>query len=693
MALVGNLVGGPGVSGGGGGLGATLKYLLYHGGNDPVEYDTQAELEVDGVDGDFAQIPGREITEQILGDKDIDYYGSVGTVLMNGATLTKGGLHRCTIDISNDKGFVWDGYSKRGRLSNIDVIGYGADYAVHAMSNTAQITCTNIKRISGGGFIFIYGQGGSSLDCINCVDSEGILTNTTSFWAEGKATYQSCGSFVNGGTGFYIRSGSVAEMIGCYAYNSSAGVNCYNSASLKMVGCLIEGATAKGISHLSSGTLEVIGCYINSTRTPGIGIADVHIGSTSGPAKFIGCRVDRWDISPEYIAAGKLSMISSGEEDLSHKIIGPVKVGTPGFSCPVYWGEGAPFITDLEVMSNDNLAAGAWLTHTTAATTAGSLFDGFPDGFIGECLYFKSGTQAPAYAINVDTAMSGGSMVYEYYNGTIWVECPAFCAKTDGALNYIGKYPPEQEGAQNFRLGDHLDDSETAPVGAWTKQVEAEFNSKTGFWTRLRITANYTGTVKIDTVELWGHSGKMSSSGIEYFGNLVQMRDVELWSADRLKPINGTNPGFRDITISQNITLNALLTLEDGKKDDIGGTIDLPLWVDVSRAMQLRSGVVVSNATAGNVDLTIRWNTSFPGDEFNGAAADYPEHVLIPMEEVAEKAYSVSSYRVPALAQPESWLSISYEREATVAIRVEDTFEGDVTVLSSRLRIPAYREM
>ncbi len=117
-------------------------------------------------------------------------------------------------------------------------------------------------------------------------------------------------------------------------------------------------------------------------------------------------------------------------------------------------------------------------TSAAANTTTGDIFHSESQGLldsIGDCLYLGKQVKFYCGAMVLSTPGSGGTVVWEYFNGTDWVEFTPY------------------SGGYNFDSADELiylwQDAASVPSG-W--QIGA-VNNNIAFWVRARVTSGFSG--------------------------------------------------------------------------------------------------------------------------------------------------------------------------------------------------------
>jgi len=286
----------------------------------------------------------------------------------------------------------------------------------------------------------------------------------------------------------------------------------------------------------------------------------------------------------------------------------------------------------------------------------------FPSNTVGDILYIGGDTNFgpfPGIKSEVVTGVSPANgrlngmvepptyhYTWEYWDGSAWIEfrimttdtAPPFTPFRRGSLN-LGSY--------QIRF-DHIDSTESAisptstfvsantlaqrwvtsgtPSGNWAQNM---VNGVTAFWMRVRLVSPLTIVPVLDQVKLHTNSRGFSLCGCpENFGTsraIVRIvKNIKSFTAS----VSST-PANENMYLSDNIDLTYVNNqFSNGATDRLCNIFDMPIVVDTSNELILQWRWCPSDATAGNIQWTVRWgytqdyaiNTTVVSTIFNSAA-------------------------------------------------------------------------
>jgi len=239
--------------------------------------------------------------------------------------------------------------------------------------------------------------------------------------------------------------------------------------------------------------------------------------------------------------------------DSSFNIFGAeqMSVGFAERGTAVSLGRGAPYTTGMVVYTTDNTASsssdGGNLTDVTTEATSktGSTFTFQGAGanhtiLIGVQRQDLNGDPLKFYGLETfvsSQASSGGTYVFESWNGSQWVETLGMCTNVDEGFSYGTDYFIRPNTDEFIRLGlDEFIESPIADFGVsavtWSNKT---INSIDAYWLRIRIDTavttlpNFERFKILDSVYSFSKNGVPSAKGLAQFRKTISLNG-NIWS-------------------------------------------------------------------------------------------------------------------------------------------------------------------
>ena len=280
-------------------------------------------------------------------------------------------------------------------------------------------------------------------------------------------------------------------------------------------------------------------------------------------------------------------------DDPGTVMVGELSVGHPFAPRATHLGEGNSSITGMKVTAYDGTAT--YVDYTTEASSkTGSTFTAFSSLTAGHLYIGNQIRQFSGIFTDITTALSGGSFIYEYWNGSAWTE---FAISTVGATapytnyTYNSLHNVEQ---QNIRFNNAINST-------W---ATIDVNGTTAYWIRLRITSAVTTSPVLQRIKQHVNHSKINTDGfVEYFGNAQPIaHDTQFTEYD----LSGSSPSDTTINISTNVTM----VVPD--KLFVGNALDGRIYqyhydnnMDTSKALTIRVDWCMADSKTGPVELEI----------------------------------------------------------------------------------------
>ena len=244
------------------------------------------------------------------------------------------------------------------------------------------------------------------------------------------------------------------------------------------------------------------------------------------------------------------------EFDSSFNIFGAdqMSVGFAERGTPVSLGKGAPYTTGMVVYTTDDTASstvdGGNLTDVTdeATSKTGSTFTFQGAGanhsiLVGVRRQDVNGDPLKFYGLETfigSQASSGGTYVFESWNGSQWVETMGMCTNADKGFSYGTDYFIRPNTDEFIRVG--LDEFIESPLTdfavsavTWSNKT---INSIDAYWLRIRIRTDVTGSLPnferfkiLDSIYSFSKNGVPSAKGLAQFRKTINLNG-NIWSGN-----------------------------------------------------------------------------------------------------------------------------------------------------------------
>jgi len=314
--------------------------------------------------------------------------------------------------------------------------------------------------------------------------------------------------------------------------------------------------------------------------------------------------------------------ISNKEDDAGMVVHGELSVGTPTRPAETVLGYGDSYTNGMMVYTFD----GSTYTDVTSAaqSASGSAFN-FPNPNINTAIYIASDLHNGDYITHagikakVNTAMvrQDGKLVYEYWDGSSWIEFNFMVTDSGGKYLPHAKQLFEDAGSYQIRYDIKMTEN-------WVKN-DPITDGTDRFWARIRIASTITASPSLEQFKLHG-AGRLevnTDGYVETFG-LARSFARFPWDAGLLEAAVNS-PGNRDIYLSDQLDIGRVEnSFNNGATDRIGFVYPLPETIDTSTSIVLAWNVRTDDNSAGDIMWTIRWANSVPNDDVFSSQATAP---------------------------------------------------------------------
>tara|TARA_S200002703_G_scaffold24300_2_gene21101 strand:+ start:11408 stop:13843 length:2436 start_codon:yes stop_codon:yes gene_type:complete len=338
----------------------------------------------------------------------------------------------------------------------------------------------------------------------------------------------------------------------------------------------------------------------------------------------------------EAAALGEFSLVftqqSTDTFDSSFNIFGAeqMSVGFAERGTSVSIGRGAPYTTGMVVLTTDDTASsssdGGNLTDVSdeATSKTGSTFTFQGAGsnhtiLVGVRRQSLNGDPLKFYGLETfvsSQASSGGTYVFESWNGSQWVEVMGMCSSVDKGFSYGTDYFIRPNTDEFVRVGlDEFIESPIADFGVsavtWSNKT---INSVDAYWLRIRISTDVTGTLPnferfkiLDSIYSFSKNGVPSAKGLAQFRKTINLNG-NIWSGNAAGM--GTALASYDRTVGTGgnaYTHYFNDSLIEGASDSV--SIQFPLPIGTCTAFPLTLKLVMEAPNGNNTAIDNGGNT------------------------------------------------------------------------------------
>jgi len=379
-------------------------------------------------------------------------------------------------------------------------------------------------------------------------------------------------------------------------------------------------------------------------------------------------RADKTDFHAS--ATIQLSYGSDVPGDEAYKIIGELHVGSearPRESC---FGGGDSHVRGMAALTNTNLEGGTWNDISTELrdddASSAALFAGTA---VGNCFYFGGDVEFPGMKVEVTTALSGGAVVLEYWNGSAWVSIHHMSTDASSPYGQYAQLVFQRVNPEQIRFG-------TQDISGWATK---SLNGITKYWVRFRVTALLTAIPACDRAKLHTNRTEINSDGVvEYFGAAQPVRQLS-WHRKVMEELEGFAQPDADIDIASGFSIKGKANRwQNGNKDGSATLLQALPGLDTSRPIVYVVGWAPETTDTGDVEVQLDVVTVNAGSVLAGALPythQLAEVVSGPFNTAYELQVTEFSFEVPDLSSAGS-LAIALYRDAGGG-NLDDTFNGD----------------
>lgn len=365
-------------------------------------------------------------------------------------------------------------------------------------------------------------------------------------------------------------------------------------------------------------------------------------------------------------------------------------------------GEG--FEYNGEMMVYQSSSAGGFVNISANARSATSGSFQFPANETSASLYFSSNALAstgdyhrfPGFrAIAQSTGTIGSGIVeLQYWNGSKWRQAPFSVIDNDGEKRFLprGNRLLLDDTDQQIRFCQKFIET------AWEKSDPIESGTDR-YWARMIMSGSAYDTQPVfkNTLLHTDHVSFLEDGYQQYFGSARPERIARYSILD----LSGVGATSQNMYLSDNLYVTRTgNVLRNGQSDSFKLAVDLPADADTGCLFAIELQYQVDNATAGDIDLTLRWAYQQPGDGLFKSSATAP--TTFSREQSKAVTISIGNNE----QQIRKDLTTSFSIEGAICFRVEpaisdtlwlslqrsnsDSYGGDVNVLAFNIKYLAW---
>jgi hypothetical protein len=319
-------------------------------------------------------------------------------------------------------------------------------------------------------------------------------------------------------------------------------------------------------------------------------LVEAGVTGAGGQVQLNGCELRKERISADVgwlagLDVSALTFLDVGvQNDAAFRVDTEFAVGVPDRASESAFGEGDSTVTGMTVFSNDGAAS--WVDNTAAAASrTGSTFSLWQSTAAGELAYWIhptrrfTGLKADGGGTAINT--TGGTVVWEYWNGSAWTAFDIMATDADA--------PYDSRASVAFNITNTNEqirfDMDSLTAANWQTTT---VNGVAGYAVRARIATGPITTVPVlERTKLGTNRTEINSDGYrEMFGDAESLRTFWLGTGESMSaPSGGANaPGNADITVSTNVSYRqAQSSYATGQDNRAGTQIEVPEGLDTSR--------------------------------------------------------------------------------------------------------------
>ena len=345
---------------------------------------------------------------------------------------------------------------------------------------------------------------------------------------------------------------------------------------------------------INGSQLYVNNSFIDQATSTG---TNLEVDSTSSIfSSNVNFRTDRLNIDPNATISINYPE-DSIDNGLGLHLLGQTIFGTRDFPSDVFFGEGAESVAGLQILKFN----GSTFTDSTAdilpsGVGSVSLFDDLTNSvfYVGDDIEFST------ILYDVETIMSGGVIVCEFWNGLAWQEFNTMAVNVNYPYDTRANLPLLNVGDEEI-----LFDISLLQNSNWATTT---INSSLKYWMRFRITSTLTTSPIINSFKNYTNTTSINKSGAIFHYGLSQGIKILPFDINLFRPA-GSTPANQDIFFSDNIAVGRTRNSFDSG-EGVGICFYVPTDLLSASKITLRLGYTSSNTATSQSDFEFILNVA-----------------------------------------------------------------------------------
>lgn len=314
------------------------------------------------------------------------------------------------------------------------------------------------------------------------------------------------------------------------------------------------------------------------------------------------------------------NFVSYAAEDKSTSIIDKLNVGLPNNPQEAAFGGGNSYNTAALFYEFDGSTFSTVKPELTAED--GTTFT-FSNTNVNTALYISNlyGIPFRGLKVKVDSVavLGGGSIVYEYWDGSSWTEFNHMSSLSSGTYLPFGNDQfTAFAGTGNFQI--RFDER---IVGDWVTNDPISLGVPL-YWVRIRIASAITTSPTFDKIKIDSDRTEFNEDGYkESFGNARSIRKFPITYGSFVAGVN--SPSNQDIYLSDGVFAGRNENeFANGTTDSTGVGLIVPYDIDTSCPIKVRLNIQGESNVAGAIRFELRWAFTFRGQPIYTTTGNAP---------------------------------------------------------------------
>jgi len=444
------------------------------------------------------------------------------------------------------------------------------------------------------------------------------VTNTTGIF---RITLTASLSTNMSGTYFEVNDNSVLTVNGATGVgNSTSTLGVVQNGSGQFFGFTLRLTNYfKGIqiNGNSSGLLELqaVSLVNNSTSIE-------QSSGTLTPIRVLNCDFDasKSIITDTSIVEG--FFFNEIETEKQVRFISELSVGLPNRGNETVLGQGDSYVNGMQVYTFNGTSFVD--ISSSARSVTGSTFT-YPNNLTNSAIYistaFDQSNPLKWFGIkclnNTAASLGTGDLVFEYWNGSIWVEFNHMYVESNVPYQSFANSKFEQTGSYQILFDKRLETN-------WQVNDPVSLGVNL-YWIRIRIDSPLNTLPVFEQFKIHTSRFEIEDNGFQNMYGTGRITERFPIGLSGLNAVVGRGPNSQDVYLSDNLAaaINSNSFPSNQPRSEIFNAF-IPFEVDTSCPIELVASYQISNTTAGTAVFRIRWATALDGDSIYTSSSDAP---------------------------------------------------------------------